>query len=247
MHTIDTSSIIPPAQLWIGSHETLIGEAQQYLQNFFCAQGGCATCATCMQIRQQQHHGAIWIAPEKQYTLESLAIIFETLSFALDPDQHIFFILQKADFLTSACANSLLKSLEEPTPGYHFILLASNADALLPTIKSRCIIKIFASQTVDPAYVQLYTLLTTHASYDPALFLKAVDTSKISERESMELLDTILVYWIDSYAQATAKNNQLATQTALKKLDIIKAALREPPMPGSSKLFWKNIFLQMAG
>lgn len=240
------SLILPPAELWIGSHDALVGEAHQYLQKFFCPNGGCATCATCLQIRQQQHHGSIWISPDKGYTLESLAVIFETMAFALQPDQHIFFVLQKADYLTTACANSLLKSLEEPKNGYHFILLASRADALLPTIKSRCIIKTFASHSVDPAYEQLFTLLSSSTHRDPAVFLKAIDTSKINERESSELLDSLLSYWIKMYSGAVNKGDKEAQKKALANIDVFKAGLAEPPMPGSSKLFWKNVFMSLA-
>ena len=35
-------------------------------------------------------------------------------------------------------ANALLKSLEEPGEGVHFILVSARADELLPTIRSRC-------------------------------------------------------------------------------------------------------------
>ena len=46
-----------------------------------------------------------------------------------------------ADFLTEACSNSLLKSVEEPPTGYHFIFLAERLSQILPTIQSRCMIK----------------------------------------------------------------------------------------------------------
>ncbi len=239
--------ITPPAQLWIGSHDVLVGEAHQYLQQFFCPHNGCGTCATCLQIRQQQHHGSIWINPEKGYTLDTLTVIFETLAFSLQPDQQIFFVLQKADYLTTACANSLLKSLEEPTRGYHFLLLAQRLDALLPTIQSRCIIKTFATQSIDPAYEQLFSLLTAPPMHDPGVFLKAIDQSKINERESAELLDSLFIYWQKTYATSINKGDKAAQRTALAKLDVLKTALLEPPMPGSSKLFWKNIFLHMNG
>lgn len=35
-------------------------------------------------------------------------------------------------------ANAILKTLEEPRPGVHFILLSERPDRLLPTIRSRC-------------------------------------------------------------------------------------------------------------
>lgn len=234
---------IPPAQLWIGNQDELAIQTERYLQHFFCPHKGCGNCTTCMQIRQQQHHGCIWINPERGYTVESLTVIFETLSFSLQPDQHIFFILHKTDYLSITCANSLLKSLEEPTTGYHFILLASRQDALLPTIKSRCIIKTFNTQSLSSHHENLYAILTTHPTYDPATFLKAVDTSKINEHESIELLDTLLAYWIKIYAQSIEKENRQDYRRASERINILKASLAQPPMPGSSKLFWRNIFM----
>lgn len=47
------------------------------------------------------------------------------------------FILRRAEELSQAAANALLKTLEEPGARTHFVLLSSSADALLPTIRSR--------------------------------------------------------------------------------------------------------------
>lgn len=47
------------------------------------------------------------------------------------------FIVQRAEELSNAAANALLKTLEEPGPGTHFILSSSAAESLLPTIRSR--------------------------------------------------------------------------------------------------------------
>src|ERR1700722_14298198 len=46
------------------------------------------------------------------------------------------FIVRRAEELSSAAANALLKTLEEPGPRTHFVLLSSVADSLLPTIRS---------------------------------------------------------------------------------------------------------------
>jgi len=40
--------------------------------------------------------------------------------------------------MTTEAANALLKTLEEPPPGACLILIASDPDALLPTVRSRC-------------------------------------------------------------------------------------------------------------
>src|SRR5580704_12602511 len=47
------------------------------------------------------------------------------------------FIVRRAEELNLTAANALLKTLEEPGPRTHFILLSSVADSLLPTIRSR--------------------------------------------------------------------------------------------------------------
>jgi DNA polymerase III subunit delta' len=47
------------------------------------------------------------------------------------------FIVRRAEELSPAAANALLKTLEEPGARTHFVLLSSSADALLPTIRSR--------------------------------------------------------------------------------------------------------------
>lgn len=47
------------------------------------------------------------------------------------------FIVRRAEELSQAAANALLKTLEEPGARTHFILLSSVGDSLLPTIRSR--------------------------------------------------------------------------------------------------------------
>jgi DNA polymerase-3 subunit delta' len=47
------------------------------------------------------------------------------------------FIVRRAEELSTAAANALLKTLEEPGARTHFILLSSTPDSLLPTIRSR--------------------------------------------------------------------------------------------------------------
>ncbi len=47
-------------------------------------------------------------------------------------------IVDAADDLERGGANALLKSLEEPPAGTHFLLVSHASDRLLPTIRSRC-------------------------------------------------------------------------------------------------------------
>ena len=47
------------------------------------------------------------------------------------------FVVRRAEELSVSAANALLKTLEEPGARTHFMLLSSQADSLLPTIRSR--------------------------------------------------------------------------------------------------------------
>jgi DNA polymerase-3 subunit delta' len=55
-----------------------------------------------------------------------------------------FFIVDQSERMNEAAANALLKTLEEPPPSTHIILLTSRLNALLQTIRSRCQILRFA-------------------------------------------------------------------------------------------------------
>lgn len=235
---------IPPAQLWIGHHAQLVKQAKKELSNLFCSQGGCQKCITCTQIENQQHHSCIWINPEKKYTLDQIEIIFQTIAFKLESKQKLFFILQHADFLTDACSNRLLKSVEEPPQGYHFIFLAQRLGQILPTIQSRCIIKHFYSDQKSQYDTQLITIFKSDTACPPSQFLKILDEEKPNEKESIEMIDHLLFHWIN-LSNSYITNNQVDQyKNAQTKISHIKMAFATPPMPGSSKIFWRNFYLR---
>lgn len=194
-----------------------------------------------MQIREKQHHALMWFYPEKNYTIDQLDDLFATMAFQLQKDEQFFFIIQKADFLTPACGNKLLKPMEEPPRGYHFILLAERAENILPTIRSRCVTYTLATTTNMHTTHPLFASFTTKKTSSDE-FAKIVDSANVNERESIEILDQIITYWLTTYVQdATAKKND-STFTIITKLQ--QAQLR-PPMPGSSITFWHNVYLQL--
>ena len=233
---------LPPAQLWIGPSDILGQEIIQYLQTQFCQNNDCATCSICLGIRQHQYHAMMMLQPEKQYTLKELDPLFHTLSFALDENQKFFFIIDKAEWLSAACSNKLLKSIEEPPPGYHFIFLTQRADDILPTIHSRCIERNFFQGSHSLTHHELYRFFT-HSNSDPNSFLQNLGTSKITERESIELLDALIEYWTKKYTSTAAQEDHAIKQQAEQVVDTLTSYLEKTPMPGSSKIFWRDLYL----
>lgn len=101
--------------------------------------------------------------------------------------EHAFLIFPEADVSFPAAipgsANALLKTLEEPRQGVHFILLAERPDRLLPTIRSRAqpvrfsrlsddiIEDVLRDQGVEDEATRLLAMAVAAGRADRALFL----------------------------------------------------------------------------
>lgn len=237
------NTFYPPAFLFTGSETLLEEHTIAFLQSHFCPHGKCSSCTVCIQIREHNHYACTWIEPEKRYTLEAIETIFKTTTFALDENQLHFFIIKKADFLNAACANSLLKIVEEPPTGYHFIFLAQRLSQVLPTIRSRC-----THRTVgrEPSTEELPPLLQHFMKLDadPLTFNKDLLKLLMTEEECLVFLDELISYWITVYKRSLKEHNSKLTNNALYIINQLKQFLLIPPAPGSAKIFWKNLFLQ---
>jgi len=234
-----------PAQLWVGPTTELIQHVHTYMQQRWCQQGGCTACTICKLIAQHQYHSALWVTPQSTYTREDLEVVFDTLKFALDEGQEVFIVIQHADYLTASCYNSLLKSIEEPPHGYHFLLLAEKIGAVAPTIRSRCTISQFYTTQDELPNHPLITFFTEPTYENPSAFLQTLDSINPDEIETTELIDKLAQYWTSKYKQALEEDDTHKCSSAQRIVEIIYNALEKPPMSGSSKLFWKNLFLQI--
>lgn len=230
------NNITTHAQLWVGNPATIAETAIHHLQQQLCAQKGCNTCVTCKQLANKQHHQLLWLEPEKPYTLEDLELLFETATFARDQHEPFFFVLAHAELLNNACANQLLKIIEEPPTGYYFILLTHRPNAVIKTIRSRCMLISHETNGSDTQH-PLYQFFTQTGTKDALVFMQLLDGNPISEHESLELIDRLLAH----YYQKILENTMGASQ---QKIELLQAALLQPPMPGSSKLFWRNIVMR---
>jgi DNA polymerase-3 subunit delta' len=108
---------------------------------------GCGTCEACRRVLALNHPDVRVYEPREegnrniQVDLVRDEIVPFTQFAPFEADR-AFLVFPRADVSFpeqhAEAANALLKSLEEPRPGIHFILLAERPDRLLPTIRSRC-------------------------------------------------------------------------------------------------------------
>src|SRR5262249_379879 len=101
----------------------------------------CDRCASCIQA-QAGTHPDLYVASRPEESLELPIDVIRELcrGFALRSarGRGKVAILDDADDLNDAAANSFLKTLEEPPPRSVLILIATSVDGQLPTIVSRC-------------------------------------------------------------------------------------------------------------
>jgi len=76
--------------------------------------------------------------PSKEIRVDDVRALARRLSFAALRARRKIAIVTPADAMNERAQNTLLKTLEEPPAGTTFLLVSTNPDALLPTIRSRC-------------------------------------------------------------------------------------------------------------
>lgn len=234
-----------PAHLWIGNQKILQEEVIKNLQNIFCKNNNCNECSICKQIRSEQFYQAAWINPQDSYNLEDIDTIIEQVRFKLDANQHKFFIFCKAEELSSACSNRLLKTIEEPHLGYHFIFLASRTDTILPTIISRCIVQEFNAQANTDQYQEIIDIFIYQKLDNPLYFFKLIDKFEIDTKNSKDIIDQLFTYFYYQFKQLfiNKENDPSKLHKSLEILIILKKQFNQLPASGSTKIFWKNLFI----
>lgn len=93
------------------------------------------------------HPDVIWlrVLPDKsEISMEQWRAVEAKVQFQALEGERKFIIIDDAERMNASVANACLKTLEEPPANTHFILIAHDADRLLPTIRSRCQQVVFA-------------------------------------------------------------------------------------------------------
>lgn len=106
----------------------------------------CGECGPCRRVVLHQHESILFVEPDgaliKVEQAQNILHFLQLKSFG----SHRFVLIDEAQKMNAATANSLLKTLEEPSEGTTLILLAPSLTSVLPTIRSR--LRVFHFQPV---------------------------------------------------------------------------------------------------
>jgi DNA polymerase-3 subunit delta' len=128
---------------------------------------GCTTCLECHLVGAGSHPDVFLEdlataqaerATATMVSIEQVRRVAAALALRPVRGTRKFGIIDQAERMTQEAQNALLKTLEEPRGEATLVLAASNLDALLPTIRSRCQRLLFAPLADD----QLADLLVAH-------------------------------------------------------------------------------------
>lgn len=127
-----------------------IGSGKKMLANLFamtllCETGDnepCGKCHSCKQAESGNHPDIIRVTHEKPNSISVDDIrtqVNNTVDIKPYQGPYKVYIIPQADMMTPQAQNAILKTIEEPPSYAVFLLLTENAETLLPTINSRCV------------------------------------------------------------------------------------------------------------
>jgi len=109
----------------------------------------CGNCLSCLRIEAQTDADTQVISPSGNQTkIQQVHEMIRSLSYAPLSGKYRIFIIEQADTLNPSSENAILKILEEPPSYAVLILVCTNPNSLLPTIRSRCVTVRFRPQRI---------------------------------------------------------------------------------------------------
>ncbi len=101
----------------------------------------CGACHSCRQFVSSNHPDVIYVRHEKPASIgvkEVREQIVGDVDIKPYSSPYKIYIVDQAELLTPEAQNALLKTIEEPPEYVVLFLLATNSEAFLPTVLSRC-------------------------------------------------------------------------------------------------------------
>ena len=138
----------------------------------------CDRCLNCQKIEHGNHADVFWVRPESKLRVIKIGqivrredspprVLLDAVNLKPTESQYKVAVIVAADRMNEAAANAFLKTLEEPPPRSVLILLTTQPQRLLETIRSRCLRLNFAGegpQQLAPEQIEWLTAFSEMAA-----------------------------------------------------------------------------------
>ena len=208
----------------------------------------CGECRACRLIERMQHPDFSVIQTEEggsTLKVEQIRELQRTLSLAPYEARYKIALLLRFEEANPSAANALLKTLEEPPPQVIMLMTASDGEALLPTILSRCEVIRLRPLSIDQVSDGLQTIwglpapqahLLAHLSGGrPGYALGLNQNPEVLEQRQIRLDDL----------QRMLKSSRVARFSYAEEISKDRSILLDTLQTWLT--FWRDVMLRAAG
>lgn len=180
-------------------------EAEQLASALLCGaeKAPCGQCRDCRKSAAGVHPDRIWLTRQKddkgnlrrEIYVDQIRAMTADAAVAPNESARKVYVIQDADRMNLQAQNALLKALEDPPGHACFILCTNAADALLPTVRSRCV-RVEGRRQALPAenaytpFAREYLVLAA-GKKRAALMAFCMGRAKLTREEMLELVEAI--------------------------------------------------------
>lgn len=187
------------------------------------------------------HPDLRWYRPEGKLGLHSMEAMKDLSRELAQPPycaSRRVFLLCEAERMLPTSANALLKSFEEPNPSNVIFLISSHAEALLPTIRSRCRCVYF--QCVEEEAIASYLQLRFHKAAEEARLLAGLARGSMGKAVRWAhdgvapwrrlLLEALAFGKMASYEDLRKVAEEISRQVELVKESVLNRFVEQNPV-----------------
>jgi DNA polymerase III delta prime subunit len=224
------------AYLCCGSNETLKENfAKELMQILNCkTKKACGICKNCLWIHENSHPELpIILEPDLEKSKKGVILVKQVQELLRKLQNKSPFyrviLIKKAEIenLTPESANSLLKTIEEPNAHTLFLLYAKDAQAVLPTIVSRCQIINFPNTQINIVSEEAQIIFDNLNSNKLNWFEISKLAEQINQADLINFLDCLLQIYIEKKQDLNKLELIEKTKNRLKYFCAPKPALEE--------------------
>lgn len=194
------------AYMLVAAHTESAREEAKSLASALLCSGEPAPCGRCRDCRKSAagvHPDLIWLQRQKddkgglrrEIYVDQIRALTADAAVAPNESARKVYILPEAERMNVQAQNALLKALEDPPGHACFILCTTAADALLPTVRSRCVRLDGAREAQGPEnalkpFAREYLALAGQKKR-AALMQFCMNRTKLTREEALDFVEAV--------------------------------------------------------